>query len=675
MILIKRFAPYLEAEASIQFGIESAEPEVVCPITELLRDPYKGVNGRDVRGRIDNYIRATVRANMLDRLCMPTIGSGDDEVVRVALETVRQYENHPHFWKAHINNLLLHFTSAACSGNFSPENSRKLLQACLDAGADINCVDKSVQEERPINRAIEHHSLDIFEWFIQNGADLKVQDGIGNTPLHYAVSSGFSSFMALSRMVALGASTEAVNDEGNTPLEHAILLGRVEDAKTLLNYQTGVISPRYTSLLCVASRESEAELVSHVLEHAMSNPQTTDLDLTPALAIATRNRCVKVIRILVSYGAHAFIRYVSCWSCLHFAILHTDSESLQALLQAKNLHINQRCFGRTALELAMTLLPDHTCASILIDAGADVNLQNACGLSCLELAVKQPRKAEWKTLLAKIVLRITSSPVSFFETAIQHDDLELVSVLVEFEVLQDAIREKPHLPLHFMAVKWQARGKTNSTPLGMASDLIARIVEAGADPYHVDENSRTPLEVASLSNNGPVCLALLRLMGASHPQAQVLFKHVWEQTILVKSWACVCAFHQASIPGDTAMLSTRSGLELLQYAVENEVSDTLVLFMGSADEPQACDHNLHRVWKIVLPHVTHGNLYHRFKNWTSKESLKIPEHLMDHSTRLKSWKGGYSKAKQHFYEAHTEPGLKEVHTDSAGEPLFHLDGK
>lgn len=80
----------------------------------------------------------------------------------------------------------------------------------VDAGANVNYVDVSDDEKRPLHKAL---NSDVARALLQAEADVNATDADGNTPLHYARSVAIAQ-----ELLAYGADIDARNNYGSTPL-------------------------------------------------------------------------------------------------------------------------------------------------------------------------------------------------------------------------------------------------------------------------------------------------------------------------------------------------------------------------------------------------------------------------------------------------------------------------
>lgn len=108
----------------------------------------------------------------------------------------------------------------------------------LDKGANLNLADKKGMTA--MHYAAESGATQaLHELLISNEAGADVKDHTLSTPLHYAASRG--SFEATNCLLALGATVDEQDQEGNTPLHLAVRNGRDDIAKLLVKYKNSVM--------------------------------------------------------------------------------------------------------------------------------------------------------------------------------------------------------------------------------------------------------------------------------------------------------------------------------------------------------------------------------------------------------------------------------------------------
>lgn len=113
----------------------------------------------------------------------------------------------------------------------------ELVRWLVQKGADLEAVD--IYDRTALHAHAVRHSGDI-TIFLELGANVNATDNYGDTPLHFAAGSGFN-VDAVKKLIAYGASPNALNRDKQTPLERALnrannidIINLVEVSKVLL---------------------------------------------------------------------------------------------------------------------------------------------------------------------------------------------------------------------------------------------------------------------------------------------------------------------------------------------------------------------------------------------------------------------------------------------------------
>lgn len=109
------------------------------------------------------------------------------------------------------------FHAAVCAGNLP------MVEALFAAGADVHIVFGDGIRHTVVHKAASDHPL-ILNMMIQRGANIKLEDLIGLTPLHYAALT--DNVPSIELLIDAGATIDAENDQGQTPLHLASMFGR-----------------------------------------------------------------------------------------------------------------------------------------------------------------------------------------------------------------------------------------------------------------------------------------------------------------------------------------------------------------------------------------------------------------------------------------------------------------
>jgi ankyrin repeat protein len=271
----------------------------------------------------------------------------------------------------------------------STYGNEELVQLLLHHGADPNQAGvsshaplKSLTCRTPLVHIIEVHNseartesidyiptkqaarLRILEMLITAGADVNKPDGLGHTPLHYAVVSNSSeSFKLIGTLVKASAVLDDVDESGQTPLIKAAN---------------------------IKAEEFEVERRVRVLLRAGAKTDIQDVYGKTALHYAAFYGWLQICTMLVEAGAKTDIPNIYSITPLHYAARGNRPEICTLLVKAgANIDI-QDVNGKTALHQAARHGELGICITLL-EAGAKTDIQDVSG----ETALTQPEAIFW----------------------------------------------------------------------------------------------------------------------------------------------------------------------------------------------------------------------------------------------------------------------------------------
>ncbi|HEY7699289.1 MAG TPA: ankyrin repeat domain-containing protein, partial [Vicinamibacteria bacterium] len=162
------------------------------------------------------------------------------------------------------------FTALGLAAHFGHLDTMRLL---LDRGADVSVVSRHPIGATPLIAALFGRRVEAARILIERGADVQRARGgkgwprAGWTPLHYAAAFGFPEIVSL--LLERGASVDARDDSGATPLEVAREASREDIARLLLGQaaRTEQLSPSS------ARAEPSEEAPSSGARRAPSSPR------------------------------------------------------------------------------------------------------------------------------------------------------------------------------------------------------------------------------------------------------------------------------------------------------------------------------------------------------------------------------------------------------------------
>ena len=226
---------------------------------------------------------------------------------------------------------------------FSPFTDRAAFSLAIDQGGDLNqpCLIGG-EQWLPLNYLLVNDAF-LAQRLIDQGVDVNVQDGEGNTPLHYV---GVSPALTQA-LLAKGANVNARNQTGTTPLHNVFA-------------------------------QKTAEVMALLIEAGAEVNARNDEQLTP-LHFTYNTGSTEIADLLIRHGAEVNARSNQDFTPLHYAI--ADPGVVEKLLQAgADLTLQNRSGAPIhSPGLAPAVL------QLLLDYGADVNQANAEGQTPLHV--------------------------------------------------------------------------------------------------------------------------------------------------------------------------------------------------------------------------------------------------------------------------------------------------
>jgi len=178
----------------------------------------------------------------------------------------------------------------------------RLLRALIAHGIDLNQAQAGMTPLLAATRDSWHGRPDAVTTLLANGADPRVADSEGNTPLHHAARSSDPGVAALLRDAA--AETDALNAEAITPLGVACVAGNWRLAKFLLE-RGARAEPQggQPVLLAAAATEEDDPVGVQLLLKHKAKVDTRDALGRSALHQAAQAGHVEILAVLLAAGA------------------------------------------------------------------------------------------------------------------------------------------------------------------------------------------------------------------------------------------------------------------------------------------------------------------------------------------------------------------------------------
>ena len=202
--------------------------------------------------------------------------------------------------------------------------------SCLvDNGADVNLF-TSIYKDTPLMLACQSHNMDVIKCLLSiKGANVNLQDHDGYTALHYAVKR--KNLDAVSCLVHNGADINLFTSSKQTPLMMACQSHDMDAINFLVNKGADVnLQDRDgQSALHFASAD-----ICYCLIQNLADVNMCDNHNCTPLMLASRNRDVEKVAMLIENGAKVDLQDVDGNTALHHAVLNS-TKICHALLTAK----------------------------------------------------------------------------------------------------------------------------------------------------------------------------------------------------------------------------------------------------------------------------------------------------------------------------------------------------
>ena len=226
------------------------------------------------------------------------------------------------------------------------------LQALIDHGAHIDV--KRKDGTNALLCACRTGQSESVRFLLEAGADVNISTPDGNTCLHVAVR-GHCSKDALQQIIQHGVSVNAVNKRSETAL-------------------------------ILASRSAQVQTVNILLENG-ADPNISDGRDWTSLHTAVNGRCTnETLREIIAHKAHLDAQNINGETALVLACFYQQQDSIKMLLEAGSNPNIASTTGCTSLHLAVFSACSKTIIRAIIDRGADVNAANEDKVTALMIA-------------------------------------------------------------------------------------------------------------------------------------------------------------------------------------------------------------------------------------------------------------------------------------------------
>ncbi|KAK2747834.1 hypothetical protein FQN55_004710 [Onygenales sp. PD_40] len=415
---------------------------------------------------------------------------GHAEIVRLLLEHSVNPNLNDHDGQTPLSKAILH-------------THKGVAEILLEKGADPNCKDKDGQTPLLQLRS-RYQWKEMVELLLERGADPNIKDHKGQSVLSHAVTRRSDIVFQLLR--SYEPEVDAADCDGQTSLMKAARSGFKEAVKALLDKGADPNHKdrkRETPLSQAARADNDSGEVVEMLLREGADPNFKNCDGDTPLILAAGKGHQHVVRLLLGRGVkpESIGRYRR--TALAEAAAASSTETVKMLLDNGCDPNFRDKYGETPLSHAIsTYRGNETLIKLLLNAGADLHVNNRKGTPILLQAVGANLFGEDKAGLIKILLengadreskdRDGRTALSMAGTGTRLDELRTLEVLLQSGADVNSKDKNGRTPFSRAVERELSYGRK-----GLNISGLNLLLEAGADLESRDNQGRTPISWAA----------------------------------------------------------------------------------------------------------------------------------------------------------------------------------
>ena len=265
--------------------------------------------------------------------------------------------------------------------------SKSTIYAIIDHGADVNATNK--ENVTALMTVSEKGNKNAINVLFNAGADPHIADADGDTCLHYAVRT-FRCTEVLQAIISHGLDVNATNKGNVTALMIACEKGNKDAMNVLLNAgaDPDIADIDGDACLQYAARSCKCTAVLQAIISHGADVNATNKENVTALMIACETGSNDAINVLLNAGADPNIADAEGDTCLHYAARNDQCTEVLQVIISHGIDVNTTNKKNVAaLVIACHKGNTHE-IQVLLNAGADPNIADADGDTCLHYAAQ-----------------------------------------------------------------------------------------------------------------------------------------------------------------------------------------------------------------------------------------------------------------------------------------------
>ena len=421
-----------------------------------------------------------------------------------------------------------------------------------------------------LHRAALSGDLELFQYLIENEADIFSKTKSGQTCLQKAADKGHLNICKL-LLQNYNFDIHARDDYGWTALHSAAMSGNLELLQYFIGNGSDIFGKVTAGQSCfhIAAEEGHLKICRALLQNYNFDIHTKDDYGWTVLHRAALGGDLELLQYLIENGSDIFSKTKCGRSCLHIAAAKGHLKICRALLRNYKFDIHARDdYGCTVLHQA-GLSGDLELFQLLIGNGSDIYSKTKDGQSCLQKAVEKGHLKLCRAILENYNFDINARD-DYGWTELNYaafsGDLEFLQYLIEIgsdifsktksgKSCLHIAAERGHLEMCRVLLQnynfdINARDDYGWTELHCAAfsgelELLQYLIENGSDIFSKTKVGKSCLHIAAENRYFKICRVLLE---NHHFDIHARDDYGWN------------VLHCAAFSGD---------LELLQYLIEN----------------------------------------------------------------------------------------------------------